>query len=93
MTEYWFNNPLVLLENIYEFYPKKKFNKIQKINSLARLSIYYSIIIGILKLDLIVQKIQFFATDLQNEYFFQAFHPVPAVGLAIFGLTLAFVHH
>ena len=51
MTEYWFNNPLVLLENIYEFYPKKKFNKIQKINSLARLSIYYSIIIGILKLD------------------------------------------
>lgn len=51
MSEYWFKNPMILLQNMNEFFPKKEFNKIQKVNSIVRLSIYYSILIIVLKLD------------------------------------------
>jgi hypothetical protein len=51
MSEYWFKNPMILLQDINEFFPKKEFNKIQKVNAIVRLSIYYSILIIILKLD------------------------------------------
>jgi hypothetical protein len=45
MTDYWFKNPIILLQNTNEFFPKKDYNKIQKVNAIARLAIYYSIII------------------------------------------------
>jgi hypothetical protein len=51
MSEYWFNNITILFQNINEFFPKKEFNRIQKVNAIARLSIYYSILICLLKLD------------------------------------------
>ena len=51
MSDYWFNNISILFQNTNEFFPKKKFNRIQKVNAIARLSIYYSILICILKLD------------------------------------------
>ncbi len=51
MSEYWFNNIFILFQNTNQFFPKKKYNKIQKVNAIARLSIYYSILICMLKLD------------------------------------------
>jgi hypothetical protein len=51
MSEYWFNNIFILFQNTNQFFPKKNYNKIQKVNAIARLSIYYSIIICMLKLD------------------------------------------
>lgn len=51
MTDYWFKNPIILLQNTNEFFPKKDYNKIQKVNAIARLAIYYSVIIIVLKLD------------------------------------------
>jgi hypothetical protein len=51
MSDYWFNNLIILFQNMDEFYPNKKLNKIHKINAIARLSFYYSILIYFLKLD------------------------------------------
>jgi hypothetical protein len=51
MSDYWFNNISILFQNINEFFPKKEYNRIQKVNAIARLSIYYSILICLLKLD------------------------------------------
>jgi len=48
---YWFNDPTVLLKNMDEFYPRNNLNIINKVNAIARLSIYYSLIIIIFKLD------------------------------------------
>jgi len=59
MSDYWFNNILVLFENINEFYPKKEFNNIHKVNAIARLSIYYSILIIIFGLDSIYLSLSF----------------------------------
>jgi hypothetical protein len=51
MSIYWFNNPIILLQNINEFFPNKDLSKIHKINAIARLSLYYCILIYFLKLD------------------------------------------
>lgn len=51
MSNYWFKNPLILSQNINEFYPRQNLDKISKVNAIARLSLYYSIIIIFLKLD------------------------------------------
>jgi hypothetical protein len=51
MSNYWFNNITILFQNVNEFFPKKEFNRIQKVNAIARLAIYYSILICFLKLD------------------------------------------
>jgi hypothetical protein len=51
MSDYWFNNILILFQNMNEFFPKKEYNRIQKVNAIARLSIYYSILIYMLNLD------------------------------------------
>ena len=40
MNQLWYQNPSILLENVDQFLPIKKLNRIQKINSLARFSIY-----------------------------------------------------
>lgn len=44
-TELWYKNPRVLLENMDQFFPGKKLNRIEKINSLARFAIYYYILV------------------------------------------------
>jgi hypothetical protein len=41
----------MLLQNTTEFFPKKEYNRIQKVNAIARLSIYYSVLICLLRLD------------------------------------------
>lgn len=51
MSDYWFNNVLILFQNTNEFFPKKEYNRIQKVNAIARLSIYYSVLICLFKLD------------------------------------------
>jgi hypothetical protein len=45
MTELWYNNPSVLLDNTDQFFPSKNLTRNEKINSLARFSIYYSILV------------------------------------------------
>ena len=49
MTELWYQNPKVLLYNMDQFFPNNNLNRIEKINSLARFAIYYSILILVLE--------------------------------------------
>jgi hypothetical protein len=51
MTDLWYYNPTVLLDNPDHFFPTKNLNRIQKINSLARFSIYYMILILLCQYD------------------------------------------
>ena len=51
MTDLWYHNPKILLENVDQFFPNKKLNRVEKINSLARFSIYYSILLILLGQD------------------------------------------
>jgi hypothetical protein len=51
MTELWYNNPKVLFDNPEQFVPKNNLTRTQKINSLARFSIYYSLLILVSKQD------------------------------------------
>jgi len=51
MTDLWYQNPAILLNNVDQFFPNKSLNRIEKINSLARFAIYYSILILIFKQD------------------------------------------
>ena len=48
MTELWYNNPKILLKNLDEFIPDKNLNYNNKINSIIRFAIYYSILIILL---------------------------------------------
>jgi hypothetical protein len=48
---FWLNNPYILLDKKEEFYPNKNMTLIDKANAIARLGIYYGILIIILKLD------------------------------------------
>ncbi len=45
MTDLWYNNLSVLFDNIDQFFPSKNLTRNEKINSLARFAIYYSILI------------------------------------------------
>lgn len=51
MTELWYHNPKVLLDKPEDFFPNKNLNRTEKINSLARFSIYYTVLILISKQD------------------------------------------
>lgn len=51
MNTYWYNNPLILLNNYQQIIPYKHFTRIEKINSIARLSILIIILIIISKND------------------------------------------
>lgn len=51
MTDLWYENPKVLFDNMDHFFPNKNLTQLQKINSLARFAIYYSILIIILQQD------------------------------------------
>jgi hypothetical protein len=51
MTELWYQNPKVLLDNYDQFFPNKSLDRNQKINALARFAIYYSALIIIFNTD------------------------------------------
>lgn len=45
VTELWYNNPSVLFDNMTQILPLNNLSSNQKINSLVRLAIYYTIIV------------------------------------------------
>lgn len=49
--EMWYKNPYILLKNYQDFFPKNEMNDIQKLNAIARLAIYYGILIAVFGLD------------------------------------------
>lgn len=51
MTDLWYNNPAILFQNMNEFFPTNDLNRIEKVNAIARLAIYYLIIITVLNLN------------------------------------------
>jgi len=51
MSELWYENIKVLFKNFDEFFPKKEFNQVQKINSMARFALYYALIIMVTNKD------------------------------------------
>jgi hypothetical protein len=51
MTELWYRNPGILFEKYDEFFPNKNFNRIEKINSLARFAIYFAFLLILLNQD------------------------------------------
>ena len=51
MSELWYENLQVLFKDLTDFFPKKEFNQVQKINSMARFALYYSIIIMLTNRD------------------------------------------
>ena len=51
MSNYWFINPLVLFNNIDEIIPFNNYSRIQKANSVARLSLYLVLLIWIGNFD------------------------------------------
>jgi hypothetical protein len=51
MTDVWYENPEILLNNLNQFIPNKKLSKIENINSIARLAIYLAIILSLFKID------------------------------------------
>ena len=57
MTNLWYNNPKILLDNIDQFFPNKKLNRIEKLNSLARFAIYYSILVIIFRQNINLHSI------------------------------------
>lgn len=52
MNKLWYNNPLILVNEWYQFFPNNDLNKEQKINAIARFAIFYSILILIFKQDM-----------------------------------------
>jgi hypothetical protein len=51
MSEVWYENPEILLNNLQQFIPNKKLSKIDNINSIARFAIYLAIFILLLKFN------------------------------------------
>lgn len=51
MTDIWYNNPLILLQDNSNFFPSNDMTKVEKINAIARFAIYYGIIISLIGLD------------------------------------------
>ena len=51
MSELWYNNPLILLNDWSQFFPNNNLTKEQKINAIARFAIFYSILILIFNQD------------------------------------------
>ena len=52
MTDFWFDNPKILLQNLDEFIPERKLGFIKNINSIIRFTIYYSILIILLEYNI-----------------------------------------
>ena len=45
MTDFWFKSPNVLFQDMNQFFPTNDLTRLEKVNAIARLAIYYSIII------------------------------------------------
>jgi len=87
----WYKNPLVLINNMDEFFPTNDLSKPNKINAIARFSLYYSIIIIICRLDskwlsislllllisLFLGSTELFADDILDKKDKVCFHPKP----------------
>jgi len=52
MTTLWYNNPQILLSDLHQFFPTNSLTREQKVNSIARFAIFYSILIIIFNQDL-----------------------------------------
>jgi hypothetical protein len=52
MTDFWFDNPKILLKNLDEFIPERKLGFIKNINAIIRFTIYYSILIILLEYNI-----------------------------------------
>jgi hypothetical protein len=51
MTSLWYQDPNILLNDLDQFIPDKKFNRNEKINALARFAIYLAILIIVCEQD------------------------------------------
>jgi hypothetical protein len=51
MSKLWYNNPKVLMENMQEFFPTNDLTREQKINAIARFSLYYTILVIVFQQD------------------------------------------
>jgi len=51
MSNLWYNNPQILLDDWTEFIPTNDLDNIEKINAIARFAIYYSVLIFVFKQD------------------------------------------
>ena len=51
MSNLWYNNPQILLDNWTEFIPSNDLDNVEKINAIARFAIYYSVLIFVFKQD------------------------------------------
>lgn len=51
MSNLWYNNPQILLDDWAEFIPSNDLDNVEKINAIARFAIYYSFLIFIFKQD------------------------------------------
>jgi hypothetical protein len=49
MSEYWLNQPSVLIKDYIRFFPTGKMSRIEQLNSLARFSFYYIIVLALFK--------------------------------------------
>lgn len=52
MTDLWYNNPQILFNNWYQFFPTNNLSKEEKINAIVRFAMYYAVIIILLNQDL-----------------------------------------
>ena len=51
MSNLWYQNPRILLEDLDQFFPNKHLNREQKINAIARFAIYYTILLLVFQQD------------------------------------------
>lgn len=47
MSDLWYNNPSILFQDLAEFFPTNNLTNIEKVNAIARLAIYYFILITV----------------------------------------------
>lgn len=51
MSELWYNNPKVLFDNMQEFFPNNNLTREEKINAIARFSLYYTVLVIVFQQD------------------------------------------
>ena len=51
MSNLWYNNPQILLDNWMDFFPTNNLSREAKINAIARFAIYYAVLIFVFKQD------------------------------------------
>jgi hypothetical protein len=51
MSKLWYNNPKILFDDMHEFFPNNNLTREQKINAIARFSLYYSVLVIVFQQD------------------------------------------